>query len=151
MILNKTWQDLWDISTRKILTEFLCFLIKVLVKNEIVFYKFEMFILGKFWTGSWSKVHRINQLKILIELLMFLLRSSPDVAINPNRIRRTRFERSCTSSPKLLYKCIQTYHWLSTIFLFGEEHNNHKKHRKYKISKVLLVQLQFFLSSTLRK
>jgi hypothetical protein len=113
---------------------------QVLVKNEIVFYKFEMFILEKFWTGSWSKVHRINQLRILIELLMFLLRSSSDVAINPNMIRRTRFERLCTSSPKMrslkrLYKCIHTYHWLSTIFLFGEEHNNQKNIKRKNIKR----------------
>jgi len=64
------WSLQRDKSSAKILNESLSFLTKILDKNEIIFYKFEIFILGKFWTGSWSKIHRINHLRIPIDLLV---------------------------------------------------------------------------------
>ncbi len=81
-------------SPAKILSKSLRFFNKILVKNKIIFYQMERFILGKFWTESWSEIYRINQFEILIDCVMFLLRSSSDVLINSNRILRTRFERN---------------------------------------------------------
>ncbi len=68
------------------------FLIKILIRIDIVLQGLEKHVLEKIWTRSWVKRCRISQFQILSDLAIFLSRSSSDVAIPPVRILIRRFD-----------------------------------------------------------
>ncbi len=98
---------------------------------------------GTFWEYFWFREEKVRSSRFweastaIVDINTYFLKTSNYyLDCVPHRRKRDRWT---LRSPKLPYKRIKTYHWLSTIFLFGdaifgEEHTNQITCHNHRIS-----------------